>query len=47
MRVSARLLLPILVFAVLSLAGCMFGPLLSDVSVAPEAISPNADGTTM
>ncbi len=41
MRVFTRFLL-ILVTAVLS--GCSLRPLLSEVSVAPEVISPNADG---
>lgn len=40
-----------LLFFVLLLAGCgrldlSFGPLLRDVTVAPDAISPNADGDT-
>ncbi len=42
MRVHPRLVL-LLVAAVL-LAGCSLGPLLSEVSVRPEVISPNADG---
>jgi|WetSurMetagenome_2_1015567.scaffolds.fasta_scaffold41691_2 hypothetical protein len=44
MRVSARWF--VLFFAILafSLGGCTFSPLLSDVTVAPNAISPNADG---
>ncbi len=44
MRVSARLLI-LLALSVVLLGGCAFGPLLSNVSVAPDAISPNADGT--
>lgn len=44
MRVPARLLLLIFATALL-LSGCSLRPLLAEVSVAPEAISPNADGT--
>ncbi len=42
MRVHARWL--VMIAAVLLLTGCAFRPLLSEVSVAPAAISPNADG---
>jgi hypothetical protein len=44
MRVCARW--PVLCLAVLAfiIGGCVFSPLLSDVTVAPNAISPNADG---
>ena len=34
----------ILLFSVLALAGCHLRPLLYDVTVSPNAISPNADG---
>ena len=47
MRVSTRQwfsLALILVAAAFGLSACAFRPLLSDVSVQPEAISPNADG---
>lgn len=43
MRVHARWLVMAAVAALL-LAGCSLRPLLSEVSVAPAAISPNADG---
>ena len=35
-----------LTFLLTTLAGCSFRPLLSDVSVQPDVISPNADGDT-
>jgi hypothetical protein len=46
MRVFTRRvsLVLILAAAVFGLSACALGPLLSDVSVRPEAISPNADG---
>ena len=45
MRVFARfVLIALLAAAAILLASCAFGPLLSDVKVAPAAISPNADG---
>ena len=44
MRVSARWLMLTLVVLLLGIGGCTFSPLLSDVTVAPNAISPNADG---
>lgn len=43
MRVHARWLV-ILAFTVLLLSSCSLGPLLTEVSIAPEVISPNADG---
>ena len=43
MRVPTRWLVLFVLTAVL-LSGCTFGPLLSNVSIAPDAISPNADG---
>lgn len=42
MRVSSRFIL--LAFTVVLLGGCALRPLLSEVSVAPDVISPNADG---
>ncbi len=45
MRVSARWLMLTLVILLFGIGGCVFSPLLSDVTVAPNAISPNADGT--
>ena len=44
MRVSARWLILSLVVLACIISGCNFSPLLSDVTVAPNAISPNADG---
>jgi hypothetical protein len=43
-RVYSRWLLPVLIGAALFLGGCAFRPLLSEVQVAPDVISPNADG---
>lgn len=48
MRVLTRRLLPlalILIGATLLLSACVFRPLLSDVRVRPDVISPNADGS--
>jgi len=39
-----KLLLAGLALAAIALAGCSGGPLLTDVSVAPQTITPNADG---
>jgi hypothetical protein len=44
MRVSARWFVLFLAILAFSLGGCTFSPLLSDVTVAPNAVSPNADG---
>ena len=44
MRVSARWLVLSLAVTAFIISGCSFSPLLSDVTVAPNAISPNADG---
>jgi hypothetical protein len=44
MRASTRLGVLILAVTLLLLSGCALGPLLSEVKVAPAAISPNADG---
>ncbi len=44
MRVHPRWWLILVAGAALLLGGCMFQPLLSNVEVAPAAISPNADG---
>lgn len=45
MRVRTRWLAPLIaVAAVWVLGGCSLRPLLSDVAVTPDAISPNADG---
>ena len=44
MRVSARWLMLTLLVLLFGIGGCTFSPLLSDVTVAPNAISPNADG---
>jgi hypothetical protein len=44
MRVSARWLVLTLVILAFGTGSCAFTPLLSDVTVAPSAISPNADG---
>ena len=46
MRVKARWLAVLMAGVMLLLGGCSLRPLLSDVSVAPNAISPNADGDT-
>jgi hypothetical protein len=44
MRAGTRLVILIMAGIALFLGGCAFAPLLSDVTVAPNAISPNADG---
>ena len=44
MRVSARWFVLTLVVLLFGIGGCTFSPLLSDVTVAPNAITPNADG---
>lgn len=44
MRAKARWLILILAGVTLLSAGCSFAPLLSGVKVAPDLISPNADG---
>jgi len=44
MRVDSRWLIPVLLGAALLVGGCTFAPLLSEVKVAPNAISPNGDG---
>ncbi|GAB4428513.1 MAG: hypothetical protein Kow0031_08780 [Anaerolineae bacterium] len=41
---SKKFSIALLILALTTLTGCLSGPLLSDVSVAPQTITPNADG---